>query len=51
MAVTRLSNVIVPEYYAEYMAENSPVSLSLSQPKAGLLEHAADWAGELGFTP
>lgn len=31
MAVVQLSDVVVPEFFAEYMGENSPVSLSLSQ--------------------
>lgn len=31
MAVVQLSDVVIPEYFAQYMAENSPVSLSLLQ--------------------
>lgn len=31
MAVVQLADVVVPEFFAQYMAENSPVSLSLSQ--------------------
>ena len=55
MVLVQLSDVIIPEFLAQYMAENSPVSPSLSQSgvTAGnpLMQVQISQGEEFGFDP